>query len=138
MIGELFINGKDAFLSWGIYLTDDAISAILTPPPTKKPITNSSRREHGVKVVRSNPKVDSREITVQINLSASSREDFFQKYLSFCEELKKEFLDFKLIYQPTTIYRFSYKNCQQFSQYRLGAAKFILRLEEFNPEDRSV
>ena len=136
MIGELFINGKDAFLTWGVSLTDDAISSILTPPPNKAFITNSSRREHGSRVVVNDPKVDERDLTILLNMSAPSRALFFDRYKSFCQELKKGELVFKLSYQPEVSYTFIYKNCQQFGQYRLGMAKFLLKLTEYNPEDR--
>lgn len=138
MTGELTINGKDAFTTWGIFLTDEAISAILTPPPLKEPITNSSRLQNGEQLVTSSLKVDARDLTITLNLSASNKEDFFTKYLSFCEELKKGILVFKISYQPSVAYTFLYRNCQQFSQYRLGAAKFLLRLSELNPVNRSV
>lgn len=138
MIGQLLINGKDAFTTWGIILTDDAISAILTPPPLKEFITNSSRAEHGTRVVVGTPKVDSRELTVTFILTAPTKDEFFTKYLSFCEELKNGVLSMVISYQPEVVYNFVYRSCQQFSQYNAEAAKFLLKLTEFNPNERST
>ena len=47
MKGELFINGKDAYLEWGIGLENGALLTLMTPPPNKDLIENKSRLEHG-------------------------------------------------------------------------------------------
>lgn len=44
---ELFINGKDAYTTWGISMDDTALSALMTPAPNKEFIENKSRMEHG-------------------------------------------------------------------------------------------
>ena len=137
MKGELFINGKDAFLTWGIYLDSAGLSALLTPAPNKEPVTDSSRIRNGVDVISSDPKKDSREVNLPINLSANSRGDFFLKYASFCEELDKEVITINVSYLPSTYFKFRYRNCQQFSEFKLEVAQFILRLTEYNPADRS-
>ena len=33
---ELFINGKDAYTTWGISMDDTALSALMTPAPNKE------------------------------------------------------------------------------------------------------
>lgn len=40
---ELFINGKDAYTTWGISMDDTALSALMTPAPNKEFIENKSR-----------------------------------------------------------------------------------------------
>ena len=51
MIGELFINGKDAYTTWGISMDDTSLSALMTPAPNKDLVENKSRLEHGKRVM---------------------------------------------------------------------------------------
>lgn len=138
MIGELYINGKDAYITWGISMDDTALSALMTPAPNKELIENKSRLEHGKRVITSNPKKDERNLTLQINLTAPDKDTFFARYYSFCKELDSGTLEIKTKYQPEVIYRTVYLSCQQFSQFMQGIGKFVLKLNEPNPSDRRV
>ena len=138
MTGELFINGKDAYTTWGISMDDTSLSSLMTPPPSKQFIENKSRLEHGKRVIRTNPKVDERDLTLQINLTAKNEEQFFARYLSFCVELETGSLNIRTIYQPEILYRTTYVSCQQFSQFMRGIGKFVLKLNEPNPKDRNL
>ncbi|WP_300701321.1 hypothetical protein [Bacteroides sp.] len=138
MTGELFINGKDAYTTWGISLDDTALSALMTPVPNKELIENKSRLEHGKRIVPSNPKLDERALTLQINLIASDKDIFFARYNSFCEELATGILDIKTKYQPGVVYHTIYLSCQQFSQFMQGIGKFVLKLNEPNPINRNL
>lgn len=130
------INSRDAKMAWGIVFDSSAISALMTPPPMKSFIENSSRLEHGKRVITTNPKVDSRTLTLTFSLYANSEETFFERYDSFCAELKKGTLDIVLSIRPTIKYRLIYKSCKPITQYRNRLAKFSLALEEPNPENR--
>ena len=68
-------------------MDDTALSALMTPAPSKAFIENKSRLEHGKRVITSSPKKDERSLTLQINLTAATKEEFFARYESFCEEL---------------------------------------------------
>ena len=138
MKGELYINGKDAYDTWGISMTDTSLSSLMTPAPNKEYIENSSRLEHGKRVITDNAKVDERSLSLEIHLIAPTRDLFFERYLSFCEELKKGALEIKTSYQVDVVYRMIYKSCSQFSQFMQGIGKFTLKLEEPNPEDRNL
>lgn len=137
MKGDLFINGQDAYITWGISLDETALSDLMTPPSNKEFIENKSRAEHGKQVLRVNPRVDERNLTLQINLSAVDEADFFAKYSSFCEELATGVLDIRTKYQPGVVYRTTYLSCQQFSQFMRGIGKFSLKLNEYNPANRA-
>ena len=138
MIGELSINGKDAYATWGISLDDTALSALMTPAPMKELIENKSRLEHGKRVVATNPKIDERTLTLQINITASDKGQFFERYNSFCQELVTGVLNIKTKYQPNVMYRTIYLSCQQFSQFMQGIGKFVLKLNEPNPNNRNL
>lgn len=134
---ELYINGKDAYTEWGISMDDTALSALMTPAPNKNLIENKSRLEHGKRVVCANFKKDERNLTLQINLTAPDKNTFFARYDSFCEELAAGVLEIKTKYQPDIIYKTIYLSCSQFSQFMQGIGKFILKLNEPNPSDRT-
>lgn len=138
MIGELFINNKDAYTAWGISMDDTSLSALMTPPPLKEFVEDSSRMEHGKHIDISNPKIDERNLTLQVNLTAKSKDEFFSRYLSFCEELAKGVLDIRTKYQPNITYHTVYLSCSQFSQFMQGIGKFTLRLNEPNPAERNL
>ena len=105
MIGELFINGKDAYAAWGISMDDTSLSALMTPAPNKGLTENKSRLEHGKQIISSNPKKDERNLILQLNLTAPDRDTFFSRYDSFCNELDTGVLEIRTKYQPTVVYR---------------------------------
>lgn len=138
MIGELFINRKDAYTEWGISMDDTSLSALMTPAPNKNFIENKSRLEHGKRVIASNPKKDERNLTLQLNLTAPDKDAFFARYDSFCNELDRGVLEIRTKYQPSVVYRTEYLSCQQFSQFMQGIGKFVLKLNEPNPMNRDL
>lgn len=138
MTGDLFINGKDAYVEWGISMDDTSLSALMTPAPNKELIENKSRTEHGKSVITADSKLDERTLTLQINLTASDQAQFFARYQSFCKELATGVLNLKTKYQSAVVYRTIYLSCSQFSQFMQSIGKFSLKLNEPNPNDRGV
>ena len=136
MIGELFINNKDAYLEWGVSMDDTSLSALMTPAPNKELIENASRLNHGKSVITDGAKKDERNLTLQLNLTAPDKDAFFERYESFCEELDSGVLEIRTKYQPTTLYRTIYLSCSQFSQFMQGIGKFVLKLNEPDPTNR--
>ena len=70
MKGELFINGKDAYTTWGISMDDTSLSALMTPAPNKEFTENVSRLNHGKSVLTDGVRKDERNLTLQLNLTA--------------------------------------------------------------------
>ena len=138
MTGDLSINGKDAYTTWGISLDETSLSTLMTPVSNKDFIENRSRLEHGKRVVATNPKLDDRSFTLQIHLTASDKTQFFARYESFCKELAKGVLDIKTRYQPDVVYRTIYQSCSQFSQFMNSIGKFSLKLNEPDPSNRKL
>lgn len=135
------INGKDAKTTWGIVFDSSSISALMTPASMKSYIENSSRTEHGKRIVTNADlaKVDSRSVTLTFSLCAKSENDFFSKYSDFCDEIQKTGeINIILSVKPTVVYKLIYKSCTQFTQYNNRLAKFGLKCEEPNPKDRSL
>lgn len=139
MTGDLTINNYDAFDRWGINLEDGAISNLMTPAPMKEFIESKSRRKHGKNVITKSPKYDSRDILLPFHLIAKTKEDFFQKYYLFCEEvLANGAFELKTRYQPGVVYRLIYINCNQFRQFIREMAVFTLKVSEPDPTNRNV
>lgn len=137
MKDELYINGKDAYVAWGISMDNTSLSELMTPPANKAFIENESRLQHGKRVVAANPKLDQRNLTLQINLTAATESQFFARYNEFCKELATGVLHIKTRYQPGVVYKTIYLSCSQFSQFMRGIGKFSLKLNEPNPDDRA-
>ena len=135
--GQLYINGKDAYLTWGIFLDETALSALMTPAPNKEFISNKYRSKDGKSVIKHNPRLDEREITLPFNMTAKDSDTFLTNYARFCEEvLAKGELVIHTRFQPNVWYRCIYLSCTQFSQCIREMAKFSLKLNEPDPSDR--
>lgn len=135
--GQLKINGKDAYETWGISMDDTSLSALMTPPPAKSYITNDDRIRHGKEYIHEAVFIDSRDITLQLNLTAKDETQFFARYASFCELLAKGILNIETSFQPGVVYHCLYQSCSQFSQFMRGIGKFVLRITEMDPNNRS-
>lgn len=136
LTGQLKINGKDAYTTWGISMDDTSLSTLMTPPPVKAYIENNDRTEHGKRIMTTSVLVDSRDLTLQINLTAENERQFFERYVLFCDELSKGILDIETSFQQGVVYHCLYQSCSQFSQFMRGIGKFVLKLTEPNPNKR--
>lgn len=133
------INGIDVRARYGITLAESGLAALRKPAPMKKFIESKSRLEHGKRIVRKNPRVDERSLILPINLTAASETDFLNKYNLFVTEvLETGWLQIVVSSQSTVVYKCEYEDCQQYSEFMQGIAKFLLKLTEPNPKDRTV
>lgn len=136
MTKDININGKNARDEWGVFLTDSSLSELLTPPPMKELPSNESRLEHGKRVITGNQKIKDRTITLSLNFVADTEEEFWAHYISFCRELAKGRIAIVTRYNPDVTYYMDYLDCSQFQQFRRGMAKYSLKLNEPNPNNR--
>ena len=137
---QLFINNKDAYTTWGISMTNEALSALMSPPALKDWITNEMRTEDGTEYVQGAyvPKLKERTFILPISLTAPDETTFHSRYASFCEELASGVLVIRTEFQPTIYYRCVYNSCSQFTQFARQMATFGLSLTEPDPSNRSV
>lgn len=109
----------------------------MTPAPNKEFISNKYRSKDGKSVIKHNPRLDEREITLPFNMTAKDSDTFLMNYARFCEEvLAKGELVIRTRFQPNVWYRCIYLSCTQFSQCIREMAKFSLKLNEPDPSDR--
>ena len=139
--GQLYIyNGgawKDAYTTWGVSLDGTGLSALMAPAELKDYVKNESALEDGSRVVTVTPKLRERELALGINLSASSQAQFLTRYAAFLSVLQSGPLKIKTSFQTGVVYNCLYVSCTSFAEYRLGLAKFILKLLEPNPANRA-
>lgn len=135
--GQLLINGKDAYTTWGIFMDETALSTLMTPAPNKEFISNKYRSKDGKRVIKHNPRLDERDITLAFNMTAKDKETFLSNYATFCEEvLAKGEMTLHTSFLPNVWYRCVYLSCTQFSEFIQEMAKFSLKLNEPDPSDR--
>ncbi|MBQ8969161.1 MAG: hypothetical protein IJ064_05465 [Bacteroidaceae bacterium] len=118
----------------GIYLDESSLGQLLTPPPMKDRVQSSSRLEHGIRVVTDdNAYMNYRDFTLNLGVYGKTEAEFLANYGALCDELKTGKVDVGVL---GSTYRCIYLSCQQFSQFQRGIGKFVLRLREYNPNNR--
>lgn len=134
MIGELYINEKDAWVTWGVFLEDGSEAKLLLPANTKEYASNNKRSSPGRQVFVTNTQPDERNVILIFCISAVSKEEYLKKYDLFVNELSSGWVKlrvpslgkvFKLI--SPSFQDLSYSN-------RIG--KLSVRFSEPNPLDR--
>ena len=89
MIGDLLINGKDAFATWGVSMGKGFIDALHELPGKKEYITNDNRLVDGVGYCSVIPKSNQRQVTLTFTIIGISPADFSSKRDAFFNELDK-------------------------------------------------
>lgn len=108
MTGDLFINGKDAWSTWGVRMGDSFLDAIDGFNQMKDYIEDESRLEHGKRIITENAKVASREITLQFTIEGNSEGDYRTKKKSFQSELEKGAVNIKIPTLGNEVYKLVY------------------------------
>lgn len=139
MTGDLFINRKDAWSTWGVRMGDGFLDAIDGLNQMKDYIEDESRLEHGKRVITDNAKVDSREITLQFTIEGNSESDYRTKKKAFQAELEKGAVNIKVPTFGSEVYKMIYLG--KSISYGLSPdrcfGKISSKFEEPNPMDRS-
>ena len=125
----------DAF---GITLVRGWREALLTPAPVKGYVINDSRLEHGQSVIAAPKfaKKDKREVSISFFLEGNSEEDYLQKYEAFLNKIAYSGEFCLKVPRLKRVFKLVYTQCSQFGDYGLKKGKFVLKLTEYNPNDR--
>ena len=125
----------DAF---GITLVRGWRDALLTPAPVKGYVTNDSRLEHGQSVIAAPKyaKKDKRDVSISFFLEGNSEEDYLQKYEAFLNKIAYSGEFCLKVPRLKRVFKLVYTQCSQFRDYGLKKGKFVLKLTEYNPNDR--
>jgi len=135
--GELYINGKDAWMEWNAKLIEGSLDNLLLPANPKPYIENNNRSEDGTRLYVINPRVQERNVQVTFGITCKTDSEFLQKYNSFIRELNSGWLilsvkslniTYKLILNDYVSLNYGGSRSD---------AKLVLRFREVNPADRS-
>lgn len=139
MNGDLIINNKDAWSTWGVCMGDGFLDTIDSFNEMKDYIENESRLEHGKRVITDNAKVASREITLQFTIEGSSQSDYRTKKKDFQAELEKGSVNIKIPALGTDVYKLVYlgKNVSYGLSLDRCFGKVSSKFCEPNPANRS-
>ena len=138
MKGELLINGKDAWTTWGVCMREGFLDSIDAPAPMKDYIENESRLEHGKRVITDNAKLDSRELTLAFTITGTTESDYRTKKKAFLTELGKGVVAIKVPALGSEVYNLVYlgKNISYGLSLNRCFGKFSAKFEEPNPTNR--
>ena len=138
MTGELFINGKDAWNTWGVNMGEGFLDAIDAPLQMKSYIQDESRLEDGVRIDISNPKVASRDVTLGFTIMGSSESDYRSKKAAFQAELQKGAFTVKVPALSSDTFKMVYtgKSISYGLSKRRDFGHFTMKCTEPNPKDR--
>lgn len=148
MTNQLYINGKDAWTTYKVFLAEDRAgdnrnySEILTPPPTKERKAVSYPEEDGERLPKTlSPALEARDITLSFALIADNKAAFFAAYKAFLSALKtgdKGWLTLRIVDLDKTIevYYLSASSYRQLSTFTGGvvAARFDIKFREPKPQ----
>lgn len=137
MTGELYINGKDAFTTWGANMGKDFIDKLLEPCSLKNYVENSSRLEHGKHIIVDAPKLASRELQLMLTLQGSSETDLRNKRTALLTELYKGNVTIRVPKLGTQTYKMVYRKGVSFGMNTARTfCKLTVKFDEPNPNDR--
>lgn len=138
MTGDLYINNKDAYTTWGVNMGDGFLDALDGFLPMKDYIENDSRLEHGKRMITTNAKVASRDITLEFTITGSSETDYRTKKKAFQQELQAGAFTIRVPALGTEVYHFVYTG--KSVSYGLSLShtfgKISAKFTEPNPMDR--
>lgn len=140
MKGELFINGKDAWETWGVNMGDGFLDAIDGFAPMKEFIENESRLEHGKRMIYAEPRVASRDLTLRFTIRGGNESDFRAKKKAFEMEMYKGKIEVVIPALGDDIYKLTYSG--KSVSYAMNVTRTFCtisaKFEEPNPKDRMI
>lgn len=124
--------------TFGITLVKGWREALLTPAPVKEYVINDSRLQHGQSVIATPKfaKKDKRDVSISFFLEGETEEEYLQRYEDFLNKIAYSGEFCLKIPQLKRIFKLVYSQCSQFGDYGLKKGKFVLKLTEYNPDDR--
>lgn len=139
MKGELFINGLDAWETWGVNMGEGFLDAIDGFAPMKDFIENDSRKQHGKRVLYVEPKVASRDLTLHFTIKGEDESDFRAKRKAFESQLYKGKLEVVVPALGGDIYKLTYlgKSVSYAMNITRTFCTISAKFEEPNPMDRA-
>lgn len=138
-MAELLINGKDAYVEWGVRMGNGFLDALNGYDTLKEYITNNDRTKDGVSYVDITPKVDERKLVLNFTMEGISTDDFRTKNNAFKKLLRTGDINIQVPADSSDIYHLKYtgQNCTFARNIKRTFAKIGLAFREPNPSDRT-
>lgn len=138
MLGELYINDKDAWSTWKARLVDDSLDNLESSASMKSYVTNNARSQDGAQIFISNPRIDMRSVILTFAIICESRLDYLSKKRDLEMELRKGLTLFKVVPLSLIFKLHLDENSTMtlLSGTGLRDGKFTIRFTEKNPKDR--
>lgn len=142
---ELTINGIDAWNAWGVKMGDGFIDALCSSGELKSFIENESRAEDGKRVLVTNIRKASREITLTFTIQgvynkdiATSKSSFTRNMKRFIAELEKGIVDIQIPTRSSEIFHLIYagKGVKYKYSRNFTFCSFVAKFIEPNPANR--
>ena len=134
MIGELYINDKDAYSTWNISLEEGSYAKLLKPADPKAYASNNIRSQPGLQVFCKNYQPKEREFFLVFWITGGNKEEYLTAYRDFIKELEKGSI--KLVVPALKEgYFLRYNGCQEIG-YHGRVGKIAIRFVEDNPCNR--
>lgn len=137
MLGDLYINSQDAWGQWKVAMGNGFIENLLVPAGIKDFIENESRLENGKRVITTNPKVSSRDVTLTFNIHGDTTTEYLSNYAAFVAILQAGVVKIRVPAINMT-FNLIYKKSSSFN---IGRARMdsslSVKFEEPDPTDRS-
>ena len=140
-IPELRINGSSTiYQDYGVRMGDGFLDALTEPLDLKEFIENESRLEHGKRVVIDDePKVKSRDLTLDFTIKGKDPADFLKKKNAFLALVYKGEITLQVPENSDDVYHLIYKGkgAEYSLNYNRTFCHMVLKFEEPNPMRRT-
>lgn len=137
MLGDLYINSQDAWGQWKVAMGESFIENLLLPAGNKDFIENESRLENGKRVITTNPKVASRDVTLTFNIHGDTTTEYLTNYAAFVAVLQVGAVKIR-VPAINMVFNLIYKKSTNFN---IGRARMdsslAVKFEEPDPTDRN-
>lgn len=106
MVGSLYIDGTDVYLSYGVFVTQGGYNGLVNYPALKAVLYNDWPEEDGIEADLSNPVLNTKDFTVSFACNKKGQLTYFFGLLSDMSYHKFEFRDIgktfilRLVAQP--------------------------------------
>ena len=132
--GELIIDGKDAYTTFGVWL--QSVAPLRGFAPMKEYTTNKSPLMPGKTVHPEPPMVDERDITLTMFIQAANEQQFESRRDAFEALMQSGTLEWRIPTHNSKVYRLNYVSCTSYDDFNGRLGKFILKMNEPAPSDR--
>lgn len=128
----------DANEVYGVRMGDGFIEALRAPVQIKDLVENENRNQHGKRVIKTNIKLSSREVTLTFRIIEDSQQAMNDSYNKFINLLYGVFFDIKIPKVSEDIYHLRYLGKSTSYGHNLARTSCMItaKFEESNPYDR--